>query len=146
MRAEWIEKKMEMEAQECFNYEDILKAWLIANEKTLLEEIKKGSVVQAVAVPLVELLDFMVANILQQPVTDHENPALNRIWRKVVFENTHWIWTGARPTVKSKGVVSWNGKPCRVHRVLWDVFHPGDPLRADEQLVSVCGRPECVRE
>jgi len=59
----------------------------------------------------------------------------------VVKENGCWEWPGAR-TTKGYGHIHWNGKVCRVHRVVYCIIN-GISLESEIIVMHKCDNPPC---
>ena len=67
-----------------------------------------------------------------------------RLWARVRKTGTCWIWTGARTGSGSvrHGQIAWQGKPRRVHRLVWELLR--GPIPSGQQINHHCDNPICV--
>ncbi len=81
---------------------------------------------------------------LGDPLGSKPRPTLTeRIERQVdrSASDGHWVWTGAR-SAAGYGVVSVEGRPRLVHRVLWMRAH--GPIPEGTEIDHLCRVRECV--
>lgn len=68
------------------------------------------------------------------------------LWARIVIVGECWQWIGAGVNgVGSTGCFTRDGKVLLVHRELWDIYYPDQPLRKYEKLYPLCSTDRCVR-
>lgn len=63
-----------------------------------------------------------------------------RFWSQVEISDACWLWHGANDG--RYGVVRWNGRLTKAHRVAWEIDHREAP---QAQVLHRCDTPLCVR-
>ena len=66
-----------------------------------------------------------------------------RFWSKVLRGKGCWLWQ-ASADQNGYGLIWWNGRTQRAHRVSWELEH-GKAPPTEKTLVQTCGRRGCVR-
>lgn len=75
----------------------------------------------------------------------HEgHTSVNRFWDRVSILNTDECWEWQAGKADGYGVLNWNGKVERAHRVSYMLFHDLDSLRKDQFICHSCDNPACV--